>query len=160
MSRRKSPARLKATTDSRHKSAAVSKLINYLMFDGKKHVAEAIAYEAIEKLGHKLEKDPVQVFEEVVEIIKPLVEVKSRRVGGSTYQIPVEVRPQRQVFKSLKWLIGSARKRRSGKDNSGMAGKLFSELYDAYNRKGGAFKKREDTHRMAEANKAFSHFKY
>jgi small subunit ribosomal protein S7 len=157
MSRRRSPVKLKIIPDSRYKNIIVSKLINYLMLDGKKYVAESIAYEAIEKLGHKLKKDPVLTFEEVVESIKPLVEVRSRRVGGSTYQIPVEVRPERQVFKSLKWLIEAARKRGS---DSGMADKLFSELYDAYNKKGGAFKKREDTHKMAEANKAFSHFKY
>ena len=157
MSRRKSPTQLKITPDARFNNVVVSKLVNYLMLDGKKYVAESIAYKAIEKLGLKLKKDPVKVFEEVVENIKPLVEVRSRRIGGSTYQIPVEVRPERQVFKSLKWIIDAARKRGS---TNGMADKLYSELFDAYNLRGGAYKKKEDTHKMAEANKAFSHFKY
>jgi small subunit ribosomal protein S7 len=157
MSRRRAAVKSKVTPDAKFGSVIVAKLINYLMLDGKKYVAEVIAYEAIEKLSEKLKKDSVQSFEEVVGLIKPLVEVRSRRVGGSTYQIPVEVKPERQVFKSLKWLIEAAKKRASGR---GMANKLFLELHDAYNKKGGAFKKREDTHKMAEANKAFSHFRY
>jgi small subunit ribosomal protein S7 len=157
MSRRRASIKLKVIVDPRFGNVAVAKLINYLMFDGKKYIAEDIVYDAISKLGAKLKKDPIESFEKAVEIIKPLVEVRSRRVGGSTYQIPIEVRPTRQLFKSLKWIIGAARGRTSEK---GMADKLFLEFYDAYHSRGLAFKKKEDAHKMAEANKAFSHFRY
>ena len=114
MSRRRSPAKLKIIPDAKYNNVVISKFINYLMLDGKKYVAESIAYQAIDSLAAQTKKNPVVVFEEVVESLKPMVEVRSKRIGGSTYQIPVEVKPERQLFKSLKWIIESAKKRGGG----------------------------------------------
>jgi small subunit ribosomal protein S7 len=157
MSRRRSPKKLRIFPDARYKSIIVSKFVNYIMSDGKKYVAESIVHQAITKLGKKFKKDSIELFEGIVESVKPLIEVRARRVGGSTYQIPVEVNSNRQLFKSLKWIIAAAKKRGGGTD---MASKLYLEFCDICNKKGGALKKREDTHKMAEANKAFSHFRF
>lgn len=157
MSRRKTIVKPKVVTDAKFSNVAVAKLINYLMLDGKKYIAETIVYKAIAMLGIELKQDPIKCFEKAVDTVKPLVEVRSRRVGGSTYQIPIEVRPTRQLFKSLKWIILAARSRAS---DQGMSTKLCAELCDAYYARGVAFKRKEDAHKMAEANKAFSHFRY
>jgi small subunit ribosomal protein S7 len=126
------------------------------MISGKKAVAERIVYGALDSVGEKLKKDPVQVFEEALENVAPMVEVKSRRVGGATYQVPVEVRPSRRTALAMRWLVEYSRNR----GEKSMAARLAGELIDAAQSKGGAVKKREDVHRMAEANKAFSHFRF
>ena len=142
--------------DAIYNSKVVTKLINAVMLDGKKGTAEKIIYEAFEMIKEKSGKNPVEVFEAAMENIMPLLEVKSRRVGGSNYQVPVEVRDERRLTLGLRWLVQYS-KSRSGR---GMANKLASEIMDAANGVGGAVKKREDTHKMAEANKAFAHFKW
>ena len=155
MSRRRAAEKRPVTPDSKYSSNVVSKFITRMMIDGKKSVSRACVYGAMEFLAEKTEKDALEVFLKAVDNVKPSVEVKSRRVGGSTYQVPVEVRDSRKEALSMRWLIAAARKR-SGKT---MGQKLGLELLDAYNQTGTAFKKKEDTHRMAEANKAFSHYK-
>ena len=130
--------------------------MNHVMVSGKKSVAERIVYGALEIVEKKLNKDPVSVFEEALESVAPLVEVKSRRVGGATYQVPVEVRPSRRIALAMRWLVDFARSR----GEKAMPQRLAGELIDAVQGKGGAVKKREDVHRMAEANKAFSHFRF
>jgi small subunit ribosomal protein S7 len=130
--------------------------MNRLMLKGKKSTAESIFYESLETLGEKTNEDPLRAFEKAVDHVKPQVEVKSRRVGGATYQVPVEVRPERQVSLAIRWLINYARNR----GEKSMNRKLSGELLDAYNSRGGAVKKREDTHRMAEANRAFAHYRW
>ncbi len=130
--------------------------MNHVMVSGKKSVAERIVYGALEIVENKLNKDPVSVFEEALESVAPLVEVKSRRVGGATYQVPVEVRPSRRIALAMRWLVDYARSR----SEKAMPQRLAGELIDAVQGKGGAVKKREDVHRMAEANKAFSHFRF
>lgn len=157
MSRKKISSRKDILPDAKFSSIVISRFINYLMIGGKKYVAEMIAYRAISMLAEKLKKDPVLAFEEAIENLKPSIEVRSKRVGGSTYQIPIEVLPDRQVFRSLKWLITCAKGRRSERS---MTKKVYLELYDAYYKKGAAYKKKEETHRMAESNKAFSHFRF
>ena len=142
--------------DAIYNSKVVTKLINAVMLDGKKGTAEKIIYEAFDMIKEKSGKNPVEVFEAAMENIMPLLEVKSRRVGGSNYQVPVEVRDERRLTLGLRWLVQYS-KSRSGR---GMANKLASEIMDAANGVGGAVKKREDTHKMAEANKAFAHFKW
>ena len=142
--------------DAIYESKVVTKLINSVMLDGKKGTAEKIIYEAFDMIKEKTGKNPVEVFEAAMENIMPLLEVKSRRVGGSNYQVPMEVRPERRQTLGLRWLTQYA-KNRSGR---GMASKLANEIMDAANGVGGAVKKREDTHKMAEANKAFAHFKW
>ena len=142
--------------DAIYNSKVVTKLINTVMLDGKKGTAENIIYEAFEMIKEKTGKNPVEVFETAMENIMPLLEVKSRRVGGSNYQVPIEVRAERRQTLGLRWLVQYS-KSRSGR---GMANKLASEIMDAANGVGGAVKKREDTHKMAEANKAFAHFKW
>ena len=142
--------------DAIYESKVVTKLINAVMLDGKKGTAEKIIYEAFEQIKEKTGKNPVEVFEAAMENIMPLLEVKSRRVGGSNYQVPIEVRAERRQTLGLRWLVQYS-KSRSGR---GMANKLASEIMDAANGVGGAVKKREDTHKMAEANKAFAHFKW
>ncbi len=157
MSRRKSAAKREILPDSKYNNLVVAKCINIVMWDGKKEVAENIVYGALEKLK-KIAKDgnELTAFLEAVDALKPSVEVKGRRVGGATYQVPVEVRPARQQTLALRWLIMFARKRgeRSIED------RLFGELRDALNGQGGAFKKKIDTHKMADANKAFAHFRW
>ncbi|MDR3176971.1 MAG: 30S ribosomal protein S7 [Desulfovibrio sp.] len=142
--------------DPIYNSRLAARFINRLMYNGKKGVAEKIFYAALAGLGEKTNDDPLQAFEKALENVKPHQEVKARRVGGATYQVPMEVRPDRQISLSIRWLINNARAR--GEKN--MTGKLMAEFLDAYNNRGGAVKKREDTHRMAEANKAFAHFRW
>ena len=142
--------------DAIYNSKVVTKLINAVMLDGKKGTSEKIIYEAFDIIKEKTGKNPVEVFEAAMENIMPLLEVKSRRVGGSNYQVPIEVRPDRRQTLGLRWLVQYA-KNRSGR---GMANKLANEIMDAANGVGGAVKKREDTHKMAEANKAFAHYRW
>ena len=159
MSRRNAALKRSILPDPKFSSRLLAKFINMIMKDGKKSTAETIVYEALEtlvqKLGKPLEKAP-EVFAEVLEKVKPIVEVRSRRVGGATYQIPVEVRHDRREALAMRWLIESARSRQE----KSMKIKLANELLDASNDRGNAIKKKEDTHKMAEANKAFSHFRW
>lgn len=156
MSRRRRPIKNKVVKDPIYNDAVVSKFINYVMLDGKKAIAENIAYEALQSLAKLAHKEPLVAFYEALENTKPSVEVRSRRIGGSNYQIPVEVRASRSVSLGLKWIIAAARSR----SEKGMAVRLGNELFDATNLKGGAVKKKEDTHRMAEANRAFAHYRW
>ena len=142
--------------DPLYKSKLVTKLINNVMLDGKKGVAQTIVYEAYTKVEAKTGKNPLEVFVSALENVMPVLEVKARRVGGSTYQVPLEVRPERRQTLGLRWLVGFARKR----GERTMADRLAGEIVDAINNAGGAFKKKEETHRMAEANKAFAHYRY
>ena len=156
MSRKKSQPKKIPLLDSKFKSAIVPKLINSIMYDGKKVVAQKIIYEAIEKIKSKTKDEPINIFNEAINNIKPTVEVKSRRVGGATYQVPTEVKPKRAQTLAIRWLIEASRKRK----NKHMSDKIFNEIYDAYEKKGLAVKKKEDVHKMAESNKAFAHFKW
>lgn len=142
--------------DALHRSKLVQQVINKVMLDGKKSTAERIVYDALAILGEKSGKDPVEALEESVKALTPVLEVRSRRVGGATYQVPVEVRQERRLSLSMRWLIGAARNR-SGR---AMMDKLAAELADAAQGTGAAVKKKEDTHRMAEANKAFAHYRW
>ena len=126
------------------------------MYDGKKVVAQKIIYEAIEKIKSKTKDEPINIFHEAINNIKPTVEVKSRRVGGATYQVPTEVKSKRAQTLAIRWLVEASRKRK----NKYMSDKIFNEIYDAYEKKGSAVKKREDVHKMAESNKAFAHFRW
>ncbi|MSO13320.1 30S ribosomal protein S7 [Rickettsiales endosymbiont of Trichoplax sp. H2] len=157
MSRRRAAEIKNITPDANYKSIVIAKFINYLMQNGKKAKAEKIVYESIDNLSGKIKKEPVEAFEEIVDNLRPLIEVKSRRVGGATYQVPMEVRSSRALALALKWLVNAARSRKSEKT---MVDRLSNELIDAYNKKGMAYKKKEDTHKMAEANKAFSHYRW
>jgi len=153
--KRKAPKKIQIV-DPRYKSTIIPKLINSIMYDGKKTVAEKIVYEAIDKIKSKSKEEPINIFNEAINNIKPTVEVRSRRVGGATYQVPVEVKSKRSQALALRWLIDASRKRK----NKNMSDKIFNEIYDAYQNKGSAIKKKEDTHRMAESNKAFAHFRW
>ena len=153
--KRKAPKKIQVI-DPKYKSAIIPKLINSIMYDGKKTVAEKIVYDAIEKIKSKSTDEPLTVFNEAINNIKPTVEVRSRRVGGATYQVPVEVKAKRSQALALRWLIDASRKRKDKK----MSDKIFNEIYDAYQKRGSAIKKKEDTHRMAESNKAFAHFRW
>ena len=153
--KRKAPKKI-PIIDPKYKSAIIPKLINSLMYDGKKTVAEKIVYDAIEKIKSKSKDDPLNIFNTAISNIKPALEVRSRRVGGATYQVPVEVKSKRSQALALRWLIDASRKRKDKK----MSDKIFNEIYDAYQNKGSAVKKREDTHKMAESNKAFAHFRW
>ena len=153
--KRKAPKKI-PIVDSKYKSTIIPKLINSIMYDGKKTIAEKIIYEAIEKIKLKSKEEPINIFNEAINNIKPTVEVRSRRVGGATYQVPVEVKSKRSQALALRWLINASRKRK----NKSMSDKIFNEIYDAYQNKGSAIKKKEDTHRMAESNKAFAHFRW
>ena len=156
MSRKKTQPKKNVIPDPKFKSIIIPKLINSIMFDGKKNVAEKIVYEAIEKIKKKSKDEPIKVFNEAINNIKPTVEVRSRRVGGATYQVPVEVKNKRAQALAIRWLVDSARKRK----DKNMSDRIFNELYDAYEKKGAAVKKREDVHKMAESNKAFAHFRW
>ena len=156
MSRKKTQPKKVVIPDPIFKSIIIPKLINSIMFDGKKVVAEKIVYEAIEKIKLKTKEEPINVFNEAINNIKPTVEVRSRRVGGATYQVPVEVKSKRAQALAIRWLVDSARKRK----DKHMSDKIFNELFDAYEKKGSAVKKREDVHKMAESNKAFAHFRW
>jgi small subunit ribosomal protein S7 len=142
--------------DPKYGSRLVAKFVNMMMYGGKKSTAEHIMYSALGSMEDRAKQDALKLFKSAVDNCKPAVEVKSRRVGGSTYQVPVEVRPERRVALSMRWLIGSARRR----SEKSMADKLAGELLDAANNRGSAVKKREDTHKMAEANKAFAHYRW
>ena len=137
-------------------SIVVAKLINSIMLDGKKGTAQAIVYDAFTAMSEKLGVDAMEIFNQAMANVMPVLEVKARRVGGSNYQVPIEIRPERRQTLAIRWIVASARKR-SDRD---MSNKLASELMDAYNNAGGAVKKKEDTHRMAEANKAFAHYRW
>ena len=159
MSRRTRGNKRDILPDPKHSSRLLAKFINIVMIDGKKSVAEKIVYDALETLIEKLEQPPERasdLFAEVLDNIKPIVEVKSRRVGGATYQIPVEIRQDRREALAMRWLIEAARSR----SENNMKLKLANELLDASNNRGNAIKKKEETHRMAEANKAFSHYRW
>ena len=156
MSRKKTQPKKVVTPDPIFKSTIIPKLINSIMYDGKKVVAEKIVYEAIEKIKSKTKEEPIDVFNEAINNIKPTVEVRSRRVGGATYQVPVEVKTKRAQALAIRWLVDASRKRK----DKHMADKIFNELFDAYEKKGSAVKKREDVHKMAESNKAFAHFRW
>ncbi|NCC25172.1 MAG: 30S ribosomal protein S7 [Deltaproteobacteria bacterium] len=154
---RKGPApRREILPDPKYGSRLVAKFINQMMIDGKKSVAESNFYRAVEELGAKAEQEPIKAFETVIENVKPIMEVKSRRVGGATYQVPMDIRPERQESLAIRWLVAYAR----GRGEKGIARRLAGEFIDAFNNRGGAVKKREDTHRMAEANKAFAHYRW
>ena len=142
--------------DPIYNSKVVTKLINNIMLDGKKSVAQKIVYDAFDIIKEKEQKDPLEVFETALNNIMPVLEVKARRVGGATYQVPLEIRAERRQTLGLRWLVTYARKR----NEKTMAEKLAGEIIDATNQNGGAYKKKEDTHRMAEANKAFAHYKF
>lgn len=156
MSRRRTAKKNDPIKDSVYNDVVVSKFINYIMYDGKKATAEEIVYDALKALAKLAHKEPLEAFYEALGNTKPSVEVKSRRIGGSNYQVPVEVRPSRSLALSLKWIIAAARSR----GEKGMKVRLGNELFDALNLKGGAVKKKEDTHRMAEANRAFAHYRW
>ena len=153
--KRKAPKRI-FLSDTKYKSDTILKLMNSVMRDGKKTIAEKIVYDALDKLQTKLKEEPINIFNTAINNIKPTIEVRSRRVGGATYQVPVEVKQKRSQTLAIRWLIGAAKKR---KDKI-MSDKICFELFDAYQGKGSAIKKKEDTHRMAESNKAFAHFRW
>ena len=156
MSRRRRPEKREILPDPKFGDQVLSKFMNSVMFDGKKSIAESIVYGALETVETRLKKEPIGVFHEALNNVKPGIEVRSRRVGGATYQVPVEVRPERSQALAIRWLIGAARKR----SEHTMAQRLSGELLDAANNRGTAVKKREDSHRMAEANRAFSHYRW
>ena len=156
MSRRRRPEKREILPDPRFGDVVLSKFMNSVMLDGKKSVAEGIVYGALETVEARAKKDPLAVFHEALANVKPGIEVRSRRVGGATYQVPVEVRPERAQALAIRWLISAARAR----SENTMAARLSGELLDASNNRGNAVKKREDTHRMAEANRAFSHYRW
>jgi len=156
MPRRKVVAKRPVLPDSKYGDLFITRCVNVLMKQGKKSLAEHIMYGAMEIVRERLGEDPLKVFRQAVDNVKPVLEVRSRRVGGSTYQIPVDVPPERRIALSMRWIVGSARSR----GERGMMRRLAAEFVDAYNNTGSAVKKREDTHRMAEANKAFAHYRW
>ena len=156
MSRRHAAEKRNVLPDAKYGDKVVAKFINNIMEDGKKAVAEKIVYSAFDILASKTKQDALKVFAEAIENVKPVVEVRSRRVGGATYQVPVEVRADRRQALSIRWIIDAAKKR----SETTMTERVANELLDAFANKGSAVKKREDTHKMAEANKAFSHYKF
>ena len=156
MPRRRVAVKRDVLPDPIYGSKIVTKLINNIMEDGKRSVAQKIVYDAFDIVKEKEQKDPLEVFEKALNDIMPVLEVKARRVGGATYQVPLEIRPERRQTLGLRWLVSYARARHE----KGMSQKLAGEILDAINGNGGAFKKKEDTHKMADANKAFAHYKY
>ena len=156
MSRKKTQPKKNVVPDPKFNSTIIPKLINNIMYDGKRGVAAKIVYDAIDKIKTKSKDEPINIFNEAINNIKPTVEVRSRRVGGATYQVPVEVKSKRAQALALRWLMDATRKRK----NKTMADKLYAEILDASQNKGSAIKKREDTHKMAESNKAFAHFRW
>ena len=157
MPRRREVPKREVPLDPLYSSALVTKFISTLMRDGKRSTAEQIMYDSFDIIKERTGDDPLKVFKKALDNVKPSLEVKSRRVGGSNYQVPVEVNPNRRLSLSIRWLVGYARSRGDGKT---MVEKLANELLDASNLRGGAVKKREDTHRMAEANKAYAHYRW
>ncbi len=156
MSRKKRAPKRIFYPDAKHQSFLLAKFINFIMYDGKKSTAEKLIYSALNKIKEKTKDDPVKIFNEAISNIRPTLEVRSRRVGGATYQVPVEVKSKRSQALALRWLIDASRKRK----DKNMSDKIFNEIYDAYQNKGSAIKKKEDTHKMAESNKAFAHFRW
>lgn len=156
MSRRREIPKREILPDPKFGNQTVAKFVNVIMFDGKKSVAERIMYGALDIIAERGKNDPLEVFNDALDNVRPQVEVKSRRVGGATYQVPVEVRPIRRTALAMRWITDAARKR----NEKSMTQRLAHELLDAAENRGGAAKKREDVHRMAEANKAFSHFRF
>ena len=156
MSRRHRAEKREVLPDAKYGDTVLTKFMNNLMYDGKKSVAEGIVYGALSRVEDRLKKEPIEVFHEALENIKPAVEVRSRRVGGATYQVPVEVRPERREALAIRWLINASRAR----NENTMEERLAGELLDAVQSRGSAVKKREDTHKMADANKAFSHYRW
>ena len=153
--KRKAPKKL-PVIDPKYISTIIPKLINSIMYDGKKTIAEKIIYDAIDKIKTKSKDEPLNVFNDAINNIRPTVEVRSRRVGGATYQVPVEVKSKRSQALALRWLVDASRKRK----DKNMSDKIFNEIFDAYLNRGAAIKKKEDTHKMAESNKAFAHFRW
>ena len=156
MSRRHAAEKRTVLPDAKYGDLVLTKFMNNLMLDGKKSIAERIVYGALERVETKVKRAPIEMFHEALENIKPSVEVRSRRVGGATYQVPVEVRPERREALAIRWLITASRKR----NENTMEERLAGELLDAVQSRGNAVKKREDTHKMADANKAFSHYRW
>ena len=156
MSRKRSAPKKIPIVDPLYKSTIIPKLVNSIMYDGKKTIAEKIVYDAIGKIKSKVKEEPIDVFNAAINNIKPAVEVRSRRVGGATYQVPVEVKSKRAQALAIRWLIKAARSR----NENTMEERLAGELMDAVNSRGSAVKRREDTHKMADANKAFSHYRW
>ena len=153
--KRKAPKKI-PIVDPKYKSVIIPKLINSIMLDGKKTIAEKIVYDAIDKIKSKSKDEPLTVFNDAINNVRPTVEVRSRRVGGATYQVPVEVKAKRSQALALRWIIDASRKRKDKK----MSDKLFNEIFDAYQKRGSSIKKKEDTLKMAESNKAFAHFRW
>ena len=156
MARRRAAEKREIIPDAKYGDQVVTRLMNAIMLDGKKSVAESIVYGAFDKMESRMSRDPLEIFREALENVKPSLEVRSRRVGGATYQVPVEVRPSRRQTLAIRWIIETARKR----SEKTMVDRLAGELMDASQSRGAAFKKREDTLRMAEANRAFSHYRW
>ena len=156
MSRKKQAPKKIFYPDPKYGSLTLAKFINFLMYDGKKTTAEKIIYSALDRIKDKTKDDPIKIFNEAINNIRPNLEVRSRRVGGATYQVPVEVKTKRSQTLALRWLLDETRKRK----NKTMSDKLLNELMDASQKKGSAIKKREDTHKMAESNKAFAHYRW
>ena len=156
MSRKKRAPKRIFYPDAKYQSLVLSKFINFVMYDGKKSVAEKIIYTALDQIKNKTKEDPIKIFNDAVNNIRPNLEVRSRRVGGATYQVPQEVKTKRSQTLALRWLLIATRKRK----NKTMSDRLFNEIMDASQKKGNAIKKREDTHKMAESNKAFAHFRW
>jgi len=156
MSRKRRAIKKFILKDTKYKSDLILKLMNSIMYDGKKTIAEKIVYEALNKLESKAKKEPIKIFDAAINNIKPTIEVRSRRVGGATYQVPVEVKQKRSNALAIRWLVNASKKRK----DKNMSDKICFELYDAYQGKGSAIKKKEDMHKMAESNKAFAHFRW
>jgi small subunit ribosomal protein S7 len=156
MSRRRKAERREAIPDAKYGDAVLGRFMNCLMYDGKKAAAEQIVYGALSAIEAKAKSDPVKMFHSALENVAPAIEVRSRRVGGATYQVPVEVRNERRQTLAIRWIIAASR----GRNEQTMEGRLSAELMDAANNRGSAVKKREDTHKMAEANRAFSHYRW
>ena len=156
MPRRGNISKREALPDHRYNDVLITKFINFIMRDGKKSTAEGIFYQAMDIIGQRTKEDPKEVFKRALNNVKPVIEVKSRRVGGSTYQVPIEVRSDRRISLAIRWVVDFTKKRRV----KNMYEALAAELIDAANNKGSAIKKKEDTHKMADANKAFAHYKW
>jgi small subunit ribosomal protein S7 len=156
MPRRREVPKRDVAHDPKYNSVLVSKFINGMMLAGKKSIAQAIFYDAMDIIGKKAKEEPIKVFEKAMENVKPAVEVRSKRVGGATYQVPMEVRTERKRALAIRWMVGFSRKR----SEKNMAQRLAGEIMDAFQEKGSSVKKKEDTHKMAEANKAFAHYRW
>ena len=156
MSRKKQAPKRIVYPDPKYQSLILTKFINFIMYDGKRAVAEKIIYTALDRIKEKTKQDPIKIFNDAISKVRPNLEVRSRRVGGATYQVPVEVKSKRSQTLALRWILEASRKRKDKK----MSDKIFNEIYDAYQSRGSAIKKKEDTHKMAESNKAFAHFRW